>query len=191
MDIASLIQNYGYLAVVVGCLLEGETALALAGFAARMGHLKLHWVVVAGAFAGFAGDQFWFWLGRRHGDRALARFPRLAARARRFERIVERHPAWLVPGLRFAYGLRIAGPIVVGASALPAATFALYNALGAVLWAGLVVGFGWVLGDAFEHAFGRIKEYEVAIMVSIVALGAVIALVHAWRVRRGNAQPPA
>jgi membrane protein DedA with SNARE-associated domain len=191
MDIGSLIQNYGYVAVVIGCLLEGETALALAGFAARVGHLELHWVMAAGAFAGFAGDQFWFWLGRRHGERVLARFPRLAARARRFERIVERHPVWLVPGLRFAYGLRIAGPIVVGASALPAATFALYNALGAMLWAALIAGLGWVLGDALELAFGRIKQYEVAIMVSIVALGAVIALVHAWRVRRGNAQPPA
>jgi hypothetical protein len=42
LDLPALIQSHRYLVLVIGCLLEGETLLALAGFAAhpdrRAGH---------------------------------------------------------------------------------------------------------------------------------------------------------
>ena len=38
MDLAALVTQYGYAAVAVGCLLEGETVLLLAGFAAHRGY---------------------------------------------------------------------------------------------------------------------------------------------------------
>lgn len=79
MDIAALIQQYGYLAVAVGCLLEGETVLLLAGFAAHRGYLAWPAVLAVAALAGFAGDMIFFLLGRRHGPRMLARWPRIAA----------------------------------------------------------------------------------------------------------------
>jgi membrane protein DedA with SNARE-associated domain len=38
MSFRQLVIDYGYLAVFIGCLLEGETILVLAGFAAHQGH---------------------------------------------------------------------------------------------------------------------------------------------------------
>ena len=35
MSFADLLADYGYLAVFIGCLLEGETILVLAGFASH------------------------------------------------------------------------------------------------------------------------------------------------------------
>jgi hypothetical protein len=60
MNIAALIAQYGYAAAFLGPLFEGETVLLLAGYAAHRGYLD---------FAGLGavtGDQFFFWLGRRH-----------------------------------------------------------------------------------------------------------------------------
>jgi membrane protein DedA with SNARE-associated domain len=37
MGLESLINTYGYLAILVGTLLEGETILVLGGFAAHRG----------------------------------------------------------------------------------------------------------------------------------------------------------
>ena len=57
-----VIDKYGYAAVLIGTFLEGETILVIGGLAARLGYLKLQWVIVA-AFAGsLAGDQ----IGRAH-----------------------------------------------------------------------------------------------------------------------------
>ena len=63
----SLIANYGYAAVLIGTFVEGETILVIAGFAAHRGYLSLPWVILL-AFAGsLAGDQLWFYVGRRSG----------------------------------------------------------------------------------------------------------------------------
>jgi len=62
--IRGLIDHYGYLAVFVGTILEGDTVLMLAGFAAHRGYLSLPLVLGAAALGGFLGDQFWYWLGR-------------------------------------------------------------------------------------------------------------------------------
>src|SRR5262245_1845677 len=78
MDLASLLQGYGYSVVVVGTVLEGETILALAGLAAHRGYLALPWVIAAAAAGGFLGDQIYFFVGRFYGPRVLARFPKLA-----------------------------------------------------------------------------------------------------------------
>jgi membrane protein DedA with SNARE-associated domain len=62
-----LIAQYGYLVLFFGALVEGETILIAAAFAAHRGYLFLPWVVLI-AFAGsFAGDQFCFFLGRKKG----------------------------------------------------------------------------------------------------------------------------
>jgi membrane protein DedA with SNARE-associated domain len=63
VDVAALVQDYGYYAVFVGALLEGETVLAMAGYAAFEGYLKLERVILIAAIGGFLGDQFFFYLG--------------------------------------------------------------------------------------------------------------------------------
>lgn len=65
MTIADFLSHYGYLALLIGTFLEGETILVLGGLAAHQGYLDLAGVILA-AFAGsLMGDQFFFLLGRR------------------------------------------------------------------------------------------------------------------------------
>lgn len=66
-----LITHYGYWAVAVGCLLEGETLLILAGIAARRGLLELPWVLAVGACAGALSDVAFFTVGRWRGQRGM------------------------------------------------------------------------------------------------------------------------
>jgi len=47
MDLQSIIENYGYAAILIGTFLEGETILVLAGLAAHQGYLVLSWVILA------------------------------------------------------------------------------------------------------------------------------------------------
>ena len=67
MSVTELVSHYGYFAVAMGCLLEGETVLLTAGFAAHRGMLGL-WPVLGIAFVASAlGDQIFFQLGRHQG----------------------------------------------------------------------------------------------------------------------------
>jgi len=181
VDPGALIAQYGYLAVAVGCLLEGETLLALAGFAAHSGHLGLPQVIVIAAVAGFAGDQFFFWLGRRHGGEVLRRWPSVAAQAGRVHALIERYHEWVIVGVRFAYGLRIAGPILIGTSAVPAWRFALFNAIGAAIWAPLIALSGWFLGHMVEALLGDLRRIEHWLLLALACLGVAVWW---WRRRR-------
>ena len=183
MTLGSLIEVHGYWVLAVGCLLEGETILVLAGFAAHRGYLDPLTVVAIASFCGFLGDQFYFWMGRRHGASVLARWPSLARQTNRVNRLLDRFHAVVIIGVRFAYGLRIAGPVLIGTTTIPWLRFALLNALGAVLWACLVAGIGWAFGEAAQVVLGEIRHLEGWLM-----LGLAVAAAIAWWVSRGRAR---
>ena len=65
MDLSGLIEDHGYLGLVLGSLIEGETFVVLAGFAAYRGYLSLPLVIVVATVMNFAWDQLYFWIGRR------------------------------------------------------------------------------------------------------------------------------
>jgi len=55
MDMNHLISQYGYAALVVGSIAEGETITLLGGVAAHQGLLKFPLVVMAVALGGMIG----------------------------------------------------------------------------------------------------------------------------------------
>ena len=188
MTLQSFIETYGYAAVFVGCFAEGETVLVLAGFAARMGYLSLPSVMATAAIAGFCGDQLAFFAGRRYGPRLIKWSPRLAAAQPVIIEKLERHATWVIFMLRFAVGFRIASPIVIGASGLPALRFTLPNAAGAIVWGFLFGGAGYVFGAAFTGMLEHAKHYE-EIAFAVLAL-IVLAAARLWPRRRYRTRWP-
>jgi membrane protein DedA with SNARE-associated domain len=186
VDLPALIETHGYWVLVLGCLLEGETVLLLAGFAAHRGHLDLSAVMVIAALAGFTGDQGFFWLGRRHGAAVLGRWPAIAQQAGRLNRLIERWRDIVVVLIRFAWGLRIAGPILIGMSTMPGRRFALFNAIGAVIWAVLVAGTGWAFGHMAQQVLERVQSVEALLLLAAGMLAAVIGAARWWRRRRSR-----
>ena len=187
MNIPGLIDSYGYIAVFVGAFLEGETILALAGLAAYRGYLDFRAVVAVAMLAGFLGDQFYFFLGRYKGQQILARFPGAEQRAHRFDRLLARWHAPLIIGIRFMYGFRIIGPVLLGMGRVPAWKFVLYNFIGAAIWAPLIAGLGYFFGSALEAMLSDIKRYELWAAAGLAAIFLAIGAVHLVRARRERA----
>jgi membrane protein DedA with SNARE-associated domain len=173
MNLAHLIETHGYWLLAIGCLLEGETLLILAGYAAHRGYLNPVAVLAIATVMAFTGDQLYFWLGRWRGAQLLARWPALARKTERVQTLMARYHELLIIGLRFAYGLRAAGPILMGTTTLPAWRFALFNAIGALLWAVLIGSVGWLFGEMAETIFAHLKQVEHWLLLGVLVAAAL------------------
>lgn len=178
MNFPALIAQYGYVALFFGCLLEGETLLILAGFAAHQGYLQLHWVILIAMTGGFLGDQIYFWLGRRHGAWVRCRFPKLGPVFVRADALIGRYHEALIVGIRFMYGLRTAGPMALGMSAVPGWRFVWFNALGAMIWAVVIGGTGFLFGHALEPLFEDFGRFEGVLLILMLIAGLAVG---GWR----------
>ena len=171
--------TYGYLAVFVGTLLEGETILVLGGYAAHRGHLSLPLVMVV-AFAGsLLGDQTMFWIGHRYGKRLVTRWPGLERRIDRVRPLLDRFGNVFALVFRFFYGLRNATPLAMAMGGFSPKRFVAFNAVGAGVWAVTVGAMGYMFGGAAEAVLPHRHHYD---MVAVVAI--VFAITVFWIVRR-------
>lgn len=187
MSVTALVAQYGYAFVFAGALAEGESVLIAAGFAAHRGMLQLHLVVAVALVAGTLGDQVCFYLGRHQGRRLLARWPTLRAQMQRVQPMLARHPNGAIVSLRFLYGLRIAGPIALGALGVSPLRFALLNLLSAALWALLFCLLGYQFGNVLQRLLPRLHAVEETALVAVLiaALGWTLWRRHRARRRHG------
>ncbi len=187
MTLTSLIADYGYVAVFIGTCLEGETVLLLAGFAAHRGLLRLPDVMAIAFVASTLGDQCFYWIGRRYGEPLFARFPALGRQVPRIRDLLARYHAPLILSIRFLYGLRMAGPMAMGALHVPALRFAVLNMAGAAFWAVLVAWLGYQFGNLLELFFQDLKRVEESVLVAILLGGCAWWLTRRIRSRSGRA----
>ena len=172
MDINHLISQYGYAALIVGSMAEGETITLLGGVAAHQGLLKFPLVVIAVALGGMIGDQLLYLLGRRFGGRILRRFAIQKARIRKAQRMIQ-HRRWLF----------VIGTGLIGASRLPPRIFLPLNIVGALVWALLFTTIGYlggeVVGPWLHHLDAHLKHWIWLILAVLVVVAA-----HWWLRRR-------
>ena len=190
------LQDWGYGVVFGAMLLEnagvplpGETVTLLAGYAAGSGQLKVWGVMGAAAVGAILGDNLGYWAGRRAGWGLLLRAGKLLGRSPEQMEILRerflRHAGKSVLLGRFVAVLRVlAGPIA-GAVHMPYRRFLLFNALGAVLWAGTMVGLAWLGGRwiPVERMVKGVVEFGLGALVLVVLLLAIPRLISRFEER--------
>jgi membrane protein DedA with SNARE-associated domain len=174
-----LVATYGYAFILAGTFFEGETVLVIGGYLAHMGYLELHWVI-ASAFAGtFAGDQLFFFIGRKKGMALLDTRPSWKRKAKRALMLLHRHQTRVILGFRFIYGIRSVTPFLIGASGVSPMRFFVLNIIGASVWAAVVGSLGYLLGNTVGLFLEEAHRYELIVIGLIVAAGLM-----AWAFRR-------
>lgn len=168
------IIHYGYIVILLGTFFEGETVLVLAGYLAHRGLLSFPLIVIA-AFAGtFAGDQLYFFIGRRKGLAYLDAHPSWKSKAGRVIRMIQSRPNLIALAFRFIYGIRTITPFLIGASGMSTWRFMALNGASALIWALAISALGYMLGHTAELVLHDIKRYELMLMGAIVATGILI-----------------
>ena len=191
MSIEQLVQQYGYVIILAGSMVEGQPVMLFGGFAAHRGHLQLvPWVILAGAVGNFLSLQAWFLAGRRFGRPMVERRPHWSARIDKVQGWLARYDAMLVIAIRFVMGFSNVGMVAIGMSKLGTPRFTLLNGLGALLWATALAIAGYLLGDLIELVLADLEAVEKPLLIALVVIAIAWAVYHHLRVRGGRVPAP-
>lgn len=138
------------------------------------------------ALGGTLGDQLLYFIGRRFEGRVISRLKGQEKRITRARRLIARHPMLFVIGVRFMYGFRIIGPVLIGASRLPPSRFVPLNILGAILWATIFVMLGYFGGQAIESFFTGFNKKLSSLLFVALAIAAILLVRFWWRKRHAE-----
>lgn len=180
--VRALLNDYGYLVyliTVAWAFLEGETFVIILGaFAATEDYnLNIEAVALAALLGSFAGDQFYYYIGRRYGRSLLSRWPTLKDKIEWTFRMVRQNETLFILSFRFIYGIRNISPFVIGMSGVSRLKYFALNLIAATIWAHTFAWGGYLLGAALEYWLG---EYKFHILGAFVVLFASVAFIN-WR----------
>lgn len=170
----------GYIILLIGSFVEGETVVLTAGFLSYKGYLSLPWIIVISFLGSLIADQLLFYVGRYYGPGLIERKPALKEKSKRIFDLLHRYNVGFILSFRFIYGIRVASPLVIGASGISIKRFTILNLIAAVIWATISCFAGYMIGywfaDAVDAIIAKVIKFEkmLIIGVGILALLAFI-----------------
>lgn len=166
-----------------GVPLPATPALIGAGVFAGGGEMKMALILLLAVGATLISDTLWFWLGRHYGHRILnliCRFsPEPDACVHKAERFMLRHGVRSLLISKFVPGMNRTTLPLTGTAHTRLGRFLLWDAAGALLWAGAYVGLGYAFSDEIQDAADRILRIG-----GYAAIGAFVALFLAYMVAK-------
>lgn len=147
-ELTRWITEYGYWATFFGAMIEGETAAFLSGIAAHNQLLSYPWAIFFAALGGIFSDNVLFFVGYISGERILPLFRRYSDKIAKVQQVIRQRENFIIIAIRFAYGLRTIGPIIIGASKVNPLKFFILNIVGGALWGVIIVSVGYFVSTA-------------------------------------------
>ncbi|EDP74296.1 DedA family protein [Hydrogenivirga sp. 128-5-R1-1] len=168
-------QNYGYIAVLIGTFLEGEVFLLIVGIFVKLNYLNpvLSWfTAILGALF---HEVIYFFLGKWKGREFLLRNSYTRKKYRKAKKLIEKYGVFSIFIIRFMYGMRIVPMVFMGAVGYNTYKFLFFNVISLTIWAALYIYLGYLFGKAAEIFFGKAKEYYFT-AAGIILLTATLTL---------------
>jgi membrane-associated protein len=163
---------------LVSVFLNGSTeAIVSAAAFAKVGHGSLAWVLLLAIPGLMKFDIIYWWAGRLWGERVVELFSGRGKRSAKFVARVNRSGRWLIwPAVVLSPFLPIPNALVYAAAGWTGMgwlTFLILDVIGTLMWAGMLAGLGWALGQSAVHVAQEISKYglwfSIAIVIVVVA----------------------
>jgi membrane protein DedA with SNARE-associated domain/rhodanese-related sulfurtransferase len=184
----ALIEQYGLwlvfanvLALQLGAPVPAYPTLIVVGAVSLRSDFSAVQVVAVAIAASLVADLVWYYAGTRLGRRVLRLMCRISLSpdscVRQSEDLYER---WGAPSLMFAKfvpGFAAIATSMAGVVRTRLASFAFFDAIGALLWSGLAVALGWIFRDAVDDVLdvlasaGRWGLVGVALLLALYVAG--------------------
>ncbi|HEV2516919.1 MAG TPA: DedA family protein [Devosia sp.] len=197
--ITQIITDLGYVGIALLMLLEAvfppipsELIVPFAGFAAGQGELNFVGVIVAATIGSLVGMLPWYFVGRLFG---LERVKWLADRIGRWfafnadeidyaARIFDRWGKPIVLVGRLFPILRTLISVPAGLAKMNFATFALFSAIGMLIWNTVLVSAGYLLHEHYHLVESWLDP--LTWLVLVVVVGLYVFRLFTWRPSRAS-----
>ncbi|MER3432190.1 MAG: DedA family protein [Leptolyngbya sp. ERB_1_1] len=180
--IEQIAQQYGYWAIFFGILLEnlglpipGETVTLAGGFLAGSDQLNYWWVVGIAALGATIGGNIGYWIGRYGGWALLLKLGKLfrikEAQLEELKRQFSENAGKAVFLGRFVALLRIFASPLAGIAEMSYWKFTLYNTIGALTWATVMVSLSYFAGQIvpLEKLFTLASRFGIGAFLLVAA----------------------
>jgi membrane protein DedA with SNARE-associated domain len=184
--LAVFLLPFAEAAILLGFVIPGETALVFGGVLAGQGQVNGFAVLVIAVVGAVTGDGVGYLVGRRYGAALQqTRVGRLVGddRWKIAEEFVRRRGGPAVFFGRFTALLRALVPGIAGMAGMHYPTFAIWNLLGGLTWAGACVLGGWAIGDVIGT---YLSDASYVVVGFVVLVAAILLIRHRLHRRPGR-----
>jgi len=181
-DLVDLIFDWGYLGIFLLMTVESsfipfpsEIILIPAGYLASKGEMSISMIMIAGVGGSIVGAFINYYLAFLVGRKFLKKYGKYffikESALDKMEDYFAKHGhistfiGRLIPGIRQLIS------IPAGLSRMNIAVFSFYTALGASIWAFILVALGYFIGENQELISIYLKQIIIGILVSLILLG--------------------
>lgn len=186
--LVNFIETWGYVAVLFGSMIEGESIILTASFLAAHGYMSITKVALIAFLGTLIADQGLFFVGRRFGPSLFKKFPRLSQPAERAFKLLRKWDTIYILVFRFIYGIRIISPLVIGSSGIGVWRFVILNFVSAIVWTLASCGAGYMFGEAVHQFFCHFSTYQRYVFTGLAVVAAIVFLIvlHVRRKRKSR-----
>ncbi|HUQ05297.1 MAG TPA: DedA family protein [Kofleriaceae bacterium] len=195
--IQDFIREVGYPGLFLMIVLESTMVpipsllvMPFAGALAAKGVYSLPVILAINGTGAITGSLLSYWLGAAGGKPLLEKYGKYVlvkpADLKKTEEFFARHGAWTVFIARFVPVARHLISIPAGVARMRLPVFVLQTFMGAMIWGGGLMVFGYVLADKWESIAKSAKKVDMVIAVLIVLTTAFV--VFRWIRKRRAAQ---
>lgn len=181
-NLEALVTSFGYVGITalifaesgffLGFFLPGDSLLITAGLLAAAGYFNIYILVSFAVAAAILGDNLGYATGRRFGPKIFYKEQSLLFKKKYIvhtEDFFKKYGAWAIVLSRFTPIIRTFTPIMAGVGNMKYRTFALFNIIGGVLWAGGLLAISYIAGNYIPHLNSYI-DYIVIIVIVLSVL---------------------
>jgi len=188
------IVEYGYWGLfvsmtlsIIGVPIPGESILTFAGYLTFQKNFHIIPTIISASLGGFTGFTISFFLGRILSGKLLHKsktFPGISeSRLTKTKKWLEHYGSWLFIFGYFIPGVRHLTAIVAGGTQIKYSKFALFAALGGLLWSLTFILLGYYMGKKRISIITQIHNHILIITLIILVL---LILYFIFRTKKSN-----
>ncbi len=168
------LKEYGYIILFLWSILEGEIGLIMAGILSHTGDMHYLIAIFVAGLGGFAGDQFYFYIGRFNKGFIQRKLHKQRLKFAIAHLLLKKYGWPIIFMQRYLYGLRTIIPMSIGITKYSAKQFALINLISAWVWAAITITPAYFFGSEILDLLAIARSHwYLAIPIAVGFLYAV------------------
>jgi membrane protein DedA with SNARE-associated domain len=189
VDLSNFVREWGYWAVFLGAIIEGEAVILMASAFAAREDLSIYYVFLISFLTTVIVDQGLFWIGYKMGTEwVVKKFPKIAKVRNKVFNLLRQMDSLFIFSFRFIYGIRMASPLIIGSARIKPYRFALYNTLSGLTWAFAVCFIGYAIADVLMD--GHLDSMPPAFTIAVAIIITTLAIALWLRLKKANQSIP-